>query len=181
MTVVCGSAPGAAQLTTQRLKRAGTAAGAEVRVRCFPDTSADGWLDSGESYRPRETDAAAQAAVSAGDVLWADIVVFGVHTGSSAEEIARFVETLPRTPVLSAKVYAGFLISRGSPERHKPALSALYNRLHQLRGVVVSPGRLEGGDSDGGLPDVGRAEAIRPEQFVRHLISIAMRTKRDRG
>jgi NAD(P)H dehydrogenase (quinone) len=119
--------------------------GAEVRLRKVAELAPDAVIDSQPAWRANVDAAADIAQAAIDDVLWADAVIFGTPTrfGNVSAQLKFFLDGLGpgwQQGKLQDKVYSGFTASGTAHGGQETTLLALYNTIHHIGGIVVSPG-----------------------------------------
>jgi NAD(P)H dehydrogenase (quinone) len=120
-------------------------AGAEVRLRKVPELASDAAINAIPVWRAN-TDATRDIPVAGSDdVAWADAVLFGTPTrfGNVSAQLKMFIDGLGhlwQQGLLQDKVYSGFMASSTLHGGQESTLLALYNSIHHIGGIVVSPG-----------------------------------------
>jgi NAD(P)H dehydrogenase (quinone) len=120
-------------------------AGTEVRLRKVAELAPDDAIDSNPAWRANLDATQDIPEVSPDDVVWADAVLFGTPTrfGNVSAQLKQFIDTLGglwRQDLLRDRVYSGFTASGTLHGGQETTLLALYNTIHHIGGIVVSPG-----------------------------------------
>jgi NAD(P)H dehydrogenase (quinone) len=120
-------------------------AGAEVRLRRVAELAPDAAVDSNPAWRANLDATRDIPEASSDDVAWADAVIFGTPTrfGNVAAQLKQFIDSLGglwQQGLLQDKVYSGFMASSTLHGGQESTLLALYNSIHHIGGIVVSPG-----------------------------------------
>ena len=120
-------------------------AGAEVRLRRVAELAPDAAVDSNPAWRANLDATRDIPEATPDDVVWADAVIFGTPTrfGNVAAQLKQFIDTLGglwQQGLLQDKVYSGFMASSTLHGGQESTLLALYNSIHHIGGIVVSPG-----------------------------------------
>lgn len=145
VSVVYYSATGTvAELARTMADEAGKA-GAEVRLRRVAELAPDAAIDSNPAWRANLDATRDIPEAASDDVSWADAVIFGTPTrfGNVSAQLKQFIDTLGglwQQGLLQDKVYSGFMASSTLHGGQESTLLALYNSIHHIGGIVVSPG-----------------------------------------
>jgi NAD(P)H dehydrogenase (quinone) len=120
-------------------------AGAECRLRRVAELAPDAAIDSNPAWRANLDATKDITEASPDDVVWADAVIFGTPTrfGNVSSQLKQFIDTLGglwQQGQLQDKVYSGFMASSTLHGGQESTLLALYNTIHHIGGIVVSPG-----------------------------------------
>ncbi len=120
-------------------------AGADVRLRKARELAPAEAIASNEAWQKTAEQIKDVPEATADDVLWADAVVFGTPTrfGNVTSQLKQFIDTLgPQWAqgLLADKVYSGFTSSATAHGGQESTLLALYNTIHHLGGIIVTPG-----------------------------------------
>jgi NAD(P)H dehydrogenase (quinone) len=120
-------------------------AGAEVRLRKVAELASDAAIDANPVWRANVDATQDISEVSTDDVVWADAVLFGTPTrfGNVSAQLKLFIDSLGgllQQDLLQDKVYSGFMGSSTLHGGQESTLLALYNFIHHIGGIVVSPG-----------------------------------------
>jgi NAD(P)H dehydrogenase (quinone) len=119
--------------------------GADVRLRKVAELAPDAAIDSQPQWRANVDATEDIARADLDDVLWADAVIFGTPTrfGNVSAQLKNFLDGLGpgwQQGKLQDKVYSGFTASGTQHGGQETTLLALYNTIHHIGGIVVSPG-----------------------------------------
>jgi NAD(P)H dehydrogenase (quinone) len=119
--------------------------GADVRLRRVAELAPDVAIDSEPVWRANLDATLDIPEAGIDDVLWADAVVFGTPTrfGNVSAQLKYFIDNLGagwRQGKLQDKIYSGFTASGTAHGGQESTLLALYNTIHHIGGIVVSPG-----------------------------------------
>jgi NAD(P)H dehydrogenase (quinone) len=120
-------------------------AGAEVRLRKVAELASDAAIDANPAWRANVAATQDISEASTDDVAWADAVLFGTPTrfGNVSAQLKLFIDSLGglwQQGLLQDKVYSGFTASSTLHGGQESTLLALYNSIHHIGGIVVSPG-----------------------------------------
>ncbi len=145
VSVIYYSATGTLAELARTLADEAEKAGAEVRLRKVPELASDEVIDANPQWRANVEATADIALVAPDDVLWADAVILGTPTrwGNISAQLKAFIDTLGsywQRGLLQDKVYSGFTASSTPHGGQESTLLAMYNTIHHLGGIVVSPG-----------------------------------------
>lgn len=145
LSVIYYSATGTVTELARTLADEAEKAGAEVRLRRVAELATDAAIDANPAWRANLD--ATQDIPLAGpdDVVWADAVLLGTPTrwGNVSAQLRMFIESLAplwAKGALQDKVYSGFTASSTPHGGQESTLLALYNSIHHIGGIVVSPG-----------------------------------------
>jgi NAD(P)H dehydrogenase (quinone) len=116
-----------------------------VRLRKVAELAADAAIDANPAWRANVDATADIPLASADDMVWADAVLLGTPTrwGNVSAQLRMFIESLAplwAKGALQDKVYSGFTASSTPHGGQESTLLALYNSIHHIGGIVVSPG-----------------------------------------
>jgi NAD(P)H dehydrogenase (quinone) len=145
VSVIYYSATGTVAELARTLADEAEKAGAEVRLRRVAEIAPDAVIDANPAWRANLDATADIPGVGPDDVLWADAVLFGTPTrwGNVSAQLKAFIDTLGsywQQGLLQDKVYSGFMASSTPHGGQESTLLALYNTVHHIGGIVVSPG-----------------------------------------
>jgi NAD(P)H dehydrogenase (quinone) len=145
VSVVYYSATGTVAELARTLSDEAEKAGAEVRLRRVAELAPDTAIDANPAWRANLDATNDIPAATPDDVVWADAVIFGTPTrfGNVSAQLKQFIDTLGglwQQGQLQDKVYSGFMASATQHGGQESTLLALYNSIHHIGGIVVSPG-----------------------------------------
>lgn len=145
VSVIYYSATGTVAELARTLADEAEKAGAEVRLRKIAEIAPDAAIDAMPGWRDNLN--ATQDIPDAGrdDVQWADAVLFGTPTrfGNVSGQLKLFLDNLGplwQQGLLVDKVFSGFMASATAHGGQEATLISLYNTIHHMGGIVVSPG-----------------------------------------
>lgn len=145
VSVIYYSATGTVTELARTLADEAEKAGADVRLRRVPELATDAAIDANPAWRANVDATADIPQASQDDLLWADAVLLGTPTrwGNVSGQLRMFIESLAplwAKGALQDKVYSGFTASSTPHGGQESTLLALYNTIHHIGGIVVSPG-----------------------------------------
>ncbi|MBO3736036.1 NAD(P)H:quinone oxidoreductase [Actinoplanes flavus] len=145
LAIIYYSSTGTVHAMARRLAEAGEKAGAEVRLRQVPELAPPAAIASNPAWSRHHDQTKDGPRAEAGDVVWADAVLFGTPTrfGNLTSQLKQFLDTLgPQWAqgLLANKAYAGFTASMTEHGGQESTLLALYTTIYHFGGVVVAPG-----------------------------------------
>jgi NAD(P)H dehydrogenase (quinone) len=145
LSVIYYSATGTVAELARTLADEAEKAGAEVRLRRVAELAPDAAVDANPTWRANLDATQDIPQASPDDVLWADAVLLGTPTrwGNASAQLRMFIESLAAywsQGALQDKVYSGFTASSTAHGGQESTLLALYNTIHHIGGIVVSPG-----------------------------------------
>jgi NAD(P)H dehydrogenase (quinone) len=145
VSVIYYSATGTVTELAKTLADEAEKAGADVRLRKVAELAADAAIDANPAWRANVDATADIPLASSDDMLWADAVLLGTPTrwGNVSAQLRMFIESLGplwAKGELQDKVYSGFTASSTPHGGQESTLLALYNSIHHIGGIVVSPG-----------------------------------------
>ena len=145
VSVIYYSATGTVAELARTLSDEAEKAGAEVRLRKVAELAPDTAIDADPAWRANLEATNDIPVATPDDVVWADAVLFGTPTrfGNVAAQLKQFIDTLGglwQQGKLQDKVYSGFMASATQHGGQESTLLALYNSIHHIGGIVVSPG-----------------------------------------
>lgn len=145
VSVVYYSATGTVAELARTIADEAGKAGADVRLRRVAELAPDAAIDSNPAWRANIDATKDIPEATSDDVVWADAVIFGTPTrfGNVSAQLKQFIDTqggLWQQGLLQDKVYSGFMASSTAHGGQESTLLALYNSIHHIGGIVVSPG-----------------------------------------
>jgi NAD(P)H dehydrogenase (quinone) len=145
VSVIYYSASGTITELTGTLADEAEKAGAEVRLRKVAELASDAAIAANPAWRANVAATQDISEASTDDVAWADAVLFGTPTrfGNVSAQLKLFIDSLGglwQQGLLQDKVYSGFTASSTLHDGQESTLLALYNSIHHIGGIVVSPG-----------------------------------------
>ena len=145
VAVIYYSATGTVHQLAEHVARGAREAGAEVRLLRVLELAPKVAIDSNPAWAAHVAATEDVPVATAGDVVWADAVIFGSPTrfGNVASQLKQFIDTLGGPWVqglLADKVYSGFTATSTAHGGQESTLLALYNSVHHFGGLVVAPG-----------------------------------------
>ena len=145
LSIIYYSATGTIDAMARSATAAAENAGAEVRLRQVAELAPVEVTSTIEAWRRHIDETKDEPKATAGDVVWADAVIFGTPTryGNVASQLKQFLDSLGpqwRQGLLSDKAYAGFTSSSTPHGGQESTLLALYNTVHHFGGIIVPPG-----------------------------------------
>ncbi|WP_238011686.1 NAD(P)H-dependent oxidoreductase [Dactylosporangium sp. AC04546] len=145
LAVIYYSATGTVHAMAQRLTAAGEKAGADVRTRQVDELAPPEAIASNPAWAAHVERTKDDPRARAGDVVWADAVLFGSPTryGNVSSQLKQFLDRLGpqwQQGLLADKVYAGFTASMTAHGGQESTLLALYNTIHHFGGILAAPG-----------------------------------------
>jgi NAD(P)H dehydrogenase (quinone) len=145
LSVIYYSSTGTLHSMARRIAAAAEAAGAEVRLRQVPELAPAEAIASNAAWSAHLDETKDEPKAEAGDLLWADAVLFGTPTrfGNVASQLKQFLDSLgPQWSqgLLADKVYAGFTATQTAHGGQESTLLALYNTIYHFGGIIVPPG-----------------------------------------
>jgi NAD(P)H dehydrogenase (quinone) len=145
LSVIYYSATGTVAELARTLADEAEKAGADVRLRRVAELASDAAIDANRAWRANVDATQDIPLASADDLVWADAVLLGTPTrwGNVSAQLRMFIESLApfwAKGALQDKVYSGFTASSTPHGGQESTLLALYNTIHHIGGIVVSPG-----------------------------------------
>ena len=145
LSVIYYSATGTVTELARTLADESEKAGAEVRLRKVAELAPDAAVNAKPAWRANLDATEDIPLADPEDVVWADAVLLGTPTrwGNVSAQLKMFIESLApywAPGALQDKVYSGFTASSTPHGGQESTLLALYNSIHHIGGVVVSPG-----------------------------------------
>jgi NAD(P)H dehydrogenase (quinone) len=157
LSVIYYSATGTVAELARTLADEAEKVGAEVRLRKVAELAPDAAIDTNPAWRANLNATQDISDASPDDVAWADAVIFGTPTrfGNVSAQLKQFIDTLGgcwREGLLQDKVYSGFTASSSLHGGQESTLLALYNTVHHIGGILVTPGYTHPSKSADGNP-----------------------------
>jgi NAD(P)H dehydrogenase (quinone) len=145
VSVIYYSATGTVTELARTLADEAEKAGAEVRLRKVAELAPDAAINASPAWRANLDATQEIPQASPDDVVWADAVLFGTPTrwGNVSAQLRMFIESLApywAQGALQDKAYSGFTASSSPHGGQESTLLAMYNSVHHIGGIVVSPG-----------------------------------------
>jgi NAD(P)H dehydrogenase (quinone) len=157
LSVIYYSATGTVAELGRTLADEAEKAGAEVRLRKVAELAPDAAIDLNPAWRANLDATQDISVASPDDVAWADAVIFGTPTrfGNVSAQLKQFIDTLGglwRQGLLQDKVYSGFTASSSLHGGQETTLLSLYNTVHHIGGILVTPGYTDASKAADGNP-----------------------------
>ncbi|GAA2721179.1 flavodoxin family protein [Cellulomonas aerilata] len=145
VAIVYYSSTGTVQAMAERLERAASAAGAQVRRRHVTEIAPGEAIASNPEWADHVAAVRDEPRAAPDDLVWADVVLLGSPTrfGNVSSQLQQFMDTLGPAwsqGQLADKVYAGFTASQTAHGGQESTLLALYQQVIHFGGILVTPG-----------------------------------------
>ncbi|WP_090100711.1 flavodoxin family protein [Lentzea jiangxiensis] len=145
VTVVYYSSTGTIHRLAEEISETAEKQGAEVRLVRAAELAPRHAVDSRPAWAAHLRDTEDVPVASAGDVLWADAVLFGTPTrfGNVSAQLKQFIDTLGPAwsgGLLADKVYSAFTSGASTHGGMETTLVSIYNMACHFGGIIVPPG-----------------------------------------
>lgn len=145
VAIIYYSATGNLHTMAERLEKAASNLGLEVRRRHVAEIAPEAAIRSNESWAAHVEEMRSEPEATPDDILWADVVLLGSPTrfGNVTSQFQQFIDTLGplwAQGKLADKVYAGFTSSQTAHGGQEATLLSMYTFVHHVGGILVAPG-----------------------------------------